>query len=68
MSRKSHDPKQVAPESHALVDERIAELAYQKWVERGQPISDGTEDWFAARAELEHEELAETAGAGSSTK
>ncbi|HKU37161.1 MAG TPA: DUF2934 domain-containing protein [Polyangiales bacterium] len=31
----------------------IAERAYFRWIARDRPISDGTEDWFAARAELE---------------
>ena len=38
-----------------LSEEKIAERAYQKWISRGCPISDGTEDWFAARAELARE-------------
>ena len=33
----------------------IAARAYDKWVARGCPASDGLEDWFAAQTELERE-------------
>jgi hypothetical protein len=33
----------------------IAERAYERWVARGCPSSDGLEDWFAAQRELERE-------------
>ena len=33
----------------------IAERAYFRWLSRNCPITDGTDDWFAARAELERE-------------
>lgn len=36
-------------------EERIAARAFERWLGRGCPISDGSEDWFAARAELEAE-------------
>jgi hypothetical protein len=35
----------------------IAERAYFRWLSRDCPITDGTEDWFAARAELEQANL-----------
>jgi hypothetical protein len=38
-----------------LSPEVIAVRAYIKWIERGRPLGDGLEDWFAARAELEGE-------------
>lgn len=38
-----------------LPDETIAEHAYYRWLSRGCPVTDGMEDWFAARAELEVE-------------
>jgi hypothetical protein len=42
-----------------IPEERIAALAYEKWKQRGCPIGDDEQDWFAARAELEHEVLSE---------
>jgi len=36
-------------------EERIAARAFERWMGRGCPISDGRDDWFAARAELEAE-------------
>jgi hypothetical protein len=53
-ARKSKPPVVVAlrPE---LSHEVIAERAYYIWLSRNCPISDGMEDWFAARAELERE-------------
>lgn len=36
-------------------EERIAVRAFERWMGRGCPPSDGSEDWFAARAELEAE-------------
>jgi len=39
--------------------ERIAARAYEKWQQRGCPIGDSEQDWYAARAELEHEVLSE---------
>lgn len=39
----------------ANLEQRIAMRAYERWMQRGCPRSDGTEDWFAARAEIEQE-------------
>ena len=52
--RKRKSPVVVAlrPE---LADDVIAERAYFRWLARSCPITDGTEDWFAARAELEQQ-------------
>jgi hypothetical protein len=36
-------------------EERIAIRAFERWMGRGCPACDGSEDWFAARAELEAE-------------
>ena len=56
-ARKSKPP--VAPVVVALRPElsenAIAERAYYIWLSRNCPITDGIDDWFAARAELEHE-------------
>ena len=37
------------------LEQQIAARAHQRWIRRGCPPGDGTEDWFAARAELEEE-------------
>ena len=34
-------------------DREIAVRAYERWMRRGCPITDGNDDWFAARLELE---------------
>ena len=39
----------------SLADELIAVRAYERWMGRGCPVSDGTEDGLAARSELESE-------------
>lgn len=56
-ARKSKPPVVVAlrPELSNAV---IAERAYYIWLSRNCPITDGTDDWFAARAELERESRA----------
>jgi len=38
-----------------LTNELIAERAYARWQQRGCPHGSDTEDWLAARAELERE-------------
>lgn len=38
-----------------LAEQQIAVRAYERWMGRGCPISDGVEDWLAARQELEAE-------------
>ena len=38
-----------------VTEAQIAERAYERWIARGCPISDGADDWFAARMELEGE-------------
>jgi Protein of unknown function (DUF2934) len=38
-----------------VTESTIAARAYDKWVARGCPSSDGLEDWFAAQTELERE-------------
>jgi len=50
--RKNQVVVALRPELH---DASIAERAYYRWLSRECPITDGTEDWFAAHAELERE-------------
>jgi hypothetical protein len=45
-----------------LSDAQIAVRAHQRWMARGCPVSDGTDDWFAARRELEAELRVSPAG------
>ena len=45
-------PKQSAVE---ISDELIATRAYEKWLQRGCPLWEDQQDWFAARADLEKE-------------
>jgi hypothetical protein len=45
----------------AVQDSLIAELAYNRWIARGCPVSDGLEDWFAAQAELQSQPPARSA-------
>lgn len=50
-----------------LTEAQIAVRAYQRWMGRGCPPSDGTDDWFAARNEIEAE-LAATGSAPRKSK
>ena len=45
---RSNDRMQIS-------DAQIAVLAYERWMARGCPITDGADDWFAARNTLEAE-------------
>jgi hypothetical protein len=51
---KQRSSAQLAAVSN-VTERDIAERAYRRWLARGCPISDGSEDWFAAEAELQHE-------------
>jgi hypothetical protein len=55
------------PVQKALDATSIAERAYALWIARGCPISDGTQDWFAAQAQLsiEHTPLPKRVKASS---
>lgn len=44
-------PQQAQPH-----DQQVALRAYERWVRRGRPLGDGTQDWLAACAELEMEQ------------
>lgn len=54
--RKRNKPPVVVALRPELTDANIAERAYFRWLSRDCPQTDGTEDWFAARAELELEQ------------
>ncbi len=43
------------PSYNEVTDEVVACRAYEKWQQRGCPLGQSEEDWFAARAELEEE-------------
>ena len=55
MPERKRNSKVVVALRPDVSDEVIAEHAYFRWLSRGCPITDGTEDWFAARTELEME-------------
>jgi hypothetical protein len=57
----------MTSESLESVEQRIAVRAYEMWMGRGAPISDGKDDWFAARMEIEAE-LAMTSASASPSK
>jgi hypothetical protein len=44
-----------AKSAGAIADSSIAVRAFERWMGRGCPASDGVEDWLAARSELEAE-------------
>lgn len=52
----------IKTEALASVEQRVAVRAYELWMERGAPISDGQEDWFAARTAIEAELASASAG------
>ena len=41
--------------SESISEQQIAVRAFERWMGRGAPASDGVEDWLAARCELEAE-------------
>jgi len=50
--RKPVEPQQMT-ESHADgLEERIRELAYEKWEAAGRPAGDGTDFWVSAELEI----------------
>jgi hypothetical protein len=40
----------------SIAEDLIAQLAYEKWRDRGCPLGEGEQDWYAARYELEAEQ------------
>ena len=56
MPDKKRKPPVVVALRPEPTQETIAERAYFRWLSRDCPLTDGTEDWFAARAELELEQ------------
>jgi hypothetical protein len=51
-----------------VTDAQIAVRAYERWIGRGCPTSDGTDDWFAARSEIEAELAAADRGPARKSK
>ncbi len=62
MTQKKKQATDVARSRSAVTldEQQIASRAYQRWLSRGCPLSDGVEDWFAARRELELRLAAQT--------
>lgn len=52
----------------ASLEERIAVRAYELWIERGSPISDGKDDWFAAQQQIQSAMHAELSRAEAGVK
>jgi hypothetical protein len=52
-TRKETEPRRAGVESG---DEAIAKLAYQLWLQRGQPDGSSEEDWYRAQDLLRSEE------------
>ena len=51
---KPETPAAASPgnQPRRIGDQQIADLAYQRWVERGCPQGSPEEDWFAAERDL----------------
>ena len=47
----------AAPNLNEVPEDAVADRAYRLWQQRGCPVGDAEQDWFAARAELETERL-----------
>ncbi len=47
-------PAETSVREEAQSDQRIAELAYRHWQERGCPYGSPEEDWYRAEEELRH--------------
>ena len=45
----------IEPSETSIAQDQIAKRAFERWHQRGCPLWDGEEDWFAARYELEAE-------------
>jgi hypothetical protein len=56
----------VPPASTGKIpQEKIAQRAYEKWVQRGRPHGDGVQDWLDAEMELKSEATKGTSTATS---
>lgn len=56
MSKRNRNNRANLPRAQTdieIEDALIAARAYEKWQQRGCPLGESEEDWFAARAELE---------------
>ena len=47
------DSSSTPTETTEISKERIALRAYETWQQRGYPVWEGEQDWFAAKAELD---------------
>lgn len=55
MSRVGATSSTPPASSVKVPQEKIAQRAYDKWVQRGRPHGDGTQDWLDAEKELKEE-------------
>lgn len=51
-ARKPVEPQQVTESQLDGLEERIRELAYEKWEAAGRPAGDGTDFWVSAELEI----------------
>jgi hypothetical protein len=60
--RRIADAKASAPQRprREISEDAIAARAYERWQQRGCPLWQDEQDWFAARTELELEAAAES--------
>jgi DUF2934 family protein len=43
--------------SSKVTHEKIAQRAYEKWLQRGRPHGDGVQDWLEAEKEMKDESM-----------
>jgi len=55
MSNAKRKPAAFNPTPKDITEGMIAIRAYDRWLERGCPLWQSDEDWFAAREELQEE-------------
>jgi hypothetical protein len=46
---------EIPQSATSIRQDEIAKRAFERWHQRGCPLWDGEEDWFAAKSELEAE-------------
>jgi hypothetical protein len=46
---------EIEQSASSIEQDKIAKRAFERWLQRGCPLWDGEEDWFAAKRELEAE-------------
>lgn len=52
MANRQHAEQMIDSDAPATRNEKVAQLAYEKWQRRGAPVGTPEEDWFRAEEEL----------------